>query len=110
MKFILFTITVYVAAFFVPGIAIIGIKGAILTSVVLGLLNTFVKPFVKMLSFPVNLLTLGLFTLVINALMVMLCEMFIPESLVVENFISALYYGIAITVVSWILNFIFIRD
>lgn len=109
-KFIIFAVAVYLAAYFVPGIAVSGIKGALVTSVVLGLLNTFVKPFVKMLAFPVNLLTLGLFTIVINALMVMLCEMFVPESFVVSGFVPALVYGVVLVVVSWILNFVFIRD
>lgn len=110
LKFVLFAVAVYVTAYFVPGIAVVGIKGAIITSVVLGLLNTFVKPFVKLLSFPVNLLTLGLFTIVINALMVLLCEMFVPDSLLVLDFVSALIYGVALAVVSWILNFVFLRD
>ena len=106
LKFILFAAAVYLAAYFVPGIEVVGIKGAIITSVVLGLLNTFVK----ILAFPVNLLTLGLFTIVINALMVMLCEMFVPESLVVTGFFPALIYGIALVVVSWVLNFVFLKD
>lgn len=109
-RFILFVIAVYTAAYFVPGIAVVGIKGALITSVVLGLLNTFVKPFVKILTFPVNMLTLGLFTIVINALMVMLCEMFVPDSIVVTGFVPALIYGVVLVVVSWVLNFVFIRD
>ena len=110
LKFILFAVSVYLAAYFVPGIAVSGIKGAIVTSVVLGLLNTFVKPFVKMLAFPVNLLTLGLFTIVINALMVLLCEMFVPESFVVLGFMPALVYSVVLMIVSWLLNFVFLRD
>ena len=110
IKFILFAVAVYLAAYFVPGIAVVGIKGALITSVVLGLLNTFVKPFVKILTFPVNMLTLGLFTIVINALMVMLCEMFVPESLVVTGFVPALIYVVVLVVVSWVLNFVFLKD
>lgn len=110
LKFILFAASVYLAAYFVPGIDIVGLKGALIVSVVLGLLNTFVKPFVKLLTFPVNLLTLGLFTIVINALMVLLCEMFVPESMTVDGFVPALIYGVALVVVSWVLNFIFLKD
>lgn len=109
-RFILFVVAVYAAAYFVPGIAVVGLRGALITSVVLGLLNTFVKPFVKILTFPVNMLTLGLFTIVINALMVILCEMFVPDSIVVMGFMPALIYGVVLVVVSWILNFVFIRD
>ncbi|MBE6311161.1 MAG: phage holin family protein [Bacteroidales bacterium] len=109
-RFILFVVAVYAAAYFVPGIAVVGLRGALITSVVLGLLNTFVKPFVKILTFPVNMLTLGLFTIVINALMVILCEMFVPDSIVVMGFMPALIYGVVLVVVSWVLNFVFIRD
>ena len=110
VKFVLFAISVYWTAYFVPGIEIAGIKETIVVSVVLGLLNTLVKPFVKMLSFPINLLTLGLFTVVINAFMVLLCEIFVPDSIVVSGFMPALIYGTVIVVVSWVLNFIFLKD
>lgn len=110
VKFLLFAVAVYLAAYFVPGIEVMGIKEVIWVSVVLGLLNTFVKPFVKLLTFPINMLTLGLFTIVINAFMVLLCEMFLPESIAVDGFIPALVYGVVLVVVSWLLNFIFLRD
>lgn len=110
IRFLLFCVAVYLTAYFVPGIEIAGIKETVAVSVILGLLNTFVKPFVKLLTFPVNMLTLGLFTVVINALMVLLCEMFIPESFIVTGFMPALIYGVVLVVVSWLLNFIFLRD
>lgn len=110
IKFVLFAVAVYFSASFVPGIDVAGVKGALIVSVVLGLLNAFVKPFVQMLAFPVNLLTLGLFSLVINALMVILCEMFVPASIVVAGFVPALIYSVILTVVSWVLNFIFLKD
>lgn len=109
-KFVLFVVAVYLTAYFVPGIHIEGIKNTLIVSVVLGLLNTFVKPFVKILTFPVNMLTLGLFTIVINALMVILCEILVPESLSLDGYLPALIYGVALVVVSWLLNFIFLRD
>ena len=56
------------------------------------------------------LLTMGLFSLVINAVMVILCEMFVPASIVVEGFVPALIYSVILTVVSWVLNFIFLKD
>lgn len=110
IKFILFVVAVYTAAYFVPGINIVGIKEAVIASVVLGLLNAFVKPFVQMLAFPVNLFTLGLFSIVINAFMVLLCEMFVPQSIIVEGFKPALFYSVVLMVVSWVLNFIFLKD
>ena len=109
-KFIIFVVAVYITAYFVPGITIIGIEGALIVSVVLGFLNTFVKPFAMMLSFPINMLTLGTFTIVINALMVHVCEMFVPMYLTVTGVKYALIYGVVVAIVSWILKFIFLRD
>ncbi len=110
VKFLIYAVAVYVAACFVPGINVVGFKGALIVSAVLGLLNTFVKPVVKLLAFPVTLLTLGLFSIVINASMVLLCELFVSESIIVDGFFPALFYSIALAVVSWILNFIFFND
>jgi Predicted membrane protein len=110
IKFIIFAVAVYITAWLVPGIDVSGIKGAIVVSLVMGLLNTFVKPIVKLLALPVTLLTLGLFALVINAVFIELCAYLVPDSFVVTSFLSALIYSVALSVVSWVLSFIFISD
>ncbi len=110
VKLVLFAVAVYVSAYFVPGIEVIGWRSAAIASIVLGLLNTFVKPFVQLLAFPVNFITLGLFTIVINAGMILLCELFVPKCISVEGFMPALIYSVMLAVLSWVLNFIFLRD
>lgn len=81
----------------------------ILVAIVLGLINSIIRPVVKFLSFPVNFLTLGLFSFVINALMVMLCAWFLDDYFKIEAqgfnyFLSALIFSIVLSVVGWILN------
>ena len=85
--------------------------GEVLTIVVVatvfGLINLFIKPIVKLLSLPLYIITLGLFTLVVNALMLLLTSWIagllgVPFD--VDGFWAAVLGGLVISVVSWLLN------
>ncbi|MER6212583.1 MULTISPECIES: phage holin family protein [unclassified Streptomyces] len=79
----------------------------ILVALVFGLVNLIVKPVVKLLSFPLFILTLGLFTLVVNALMLLLTSWLAEQfdlSFHVDGFWTAVLGGLIISVVSWALN------
>lgn len=72
-----------------------------------GVINLFVKPIVKLLSLPLYIITLGLFTLVVNALMLLLTSWIASKLGVpfeVDGFWSAVLGGLVISVVSWLLN------
>jgi putative membrane protein len=74
---------------------------------VLGFTNAFIRPLVKLLALPINIMTLGLFTFVINALMVMLCSWIVGPHFEVDNFWWALCFSIVMTLVSWLLHLFF---
>ncbi|MEU7064084.1 phage holin family protein [Streptomyces sp. NPDC046161] len=79
----------------------------ILVALVFGLVNFIVKPVVKLLSLPLFILTLGLFTLVVNALMLLLTSWLAKQfdlSFHVEGFWTAIIGGLIISVVSWAVN------
>jgi putative membrane protein len=79
----------------------------ILVALVFGLVNVVVKPVVKLLAFPLFILTLGLITLVINALMLLLTSWLADKldlSFHVEGFWTAVLGGLIISIVSWALN------
>ncbi|MEV7414364.1 phage holin family protein [Streptomyces sp. NPDC089919] len=79
----------------------------VLVALVFGLVNIVVKPVVKLLSFPLFILTLGLFTLVVNALMLLLTSWICDKldlSFHVEGFWTAVVGGLIISVVSWAVN------
>lgn len=78
-------------------------KSTLIFAFVLGLLNTLVKPILSLFTFPINFLTLGLFSLVINAIVISMADYFI-DSMSVESFWSALFFSIALSIVSSILN------
>ncbi|MFE2633052.1 phage holin family protein [Streptomyces sp. NPDC004562] len=79
----------------------------LLVALIFGLVNVVVKPVVKLLSLPLLILTLGLFTLVVNALMLLLTSWLADKvdlSFHVEGFWTAVLGGLIISIVSWALN------
>ncbi len=93
-------VALWVAAYLVPGIQLSGEFGPVLlVAAVFGLVNALIKPIVLLLSLPVVILTLGLFTLVVNALMLMLTA-YLMASLSVAGFWAALLGSLLISVVS----------
>ncbi|MER6460157.1 phage holin family protein [Streptomyces sp. NPDC048409] len=81
----------------------------ILVALVFGLVNFLVKPIVKVLTFPLFILTLGLITLVVNALMLLLTSWVCDKldlSFHVQGFWTAVLGGLIISIVSWALNMI----
>ncbi|KAA3609809.1 MAG: phage holin family protein [Calditrichaeota bacterium] len=75
----------------------------ILTAIVFGLLNTFIKPILVIFTLPINLLSLGLFTIVINALILKLADYWIDD-FVVDGFGTAIFASLFISIISIILN------
>ncbi|MCB5178061.1 phage holin family protein [Streptomyces antimicrobicus] len=85
----------------------------LLVAVVFGLINAVVKPVVKLLSLPLFILTLGLFTLVVNALMLLLTSWVAGKldlGFHVEGFWTAVVGGLIISIVSWAANLVLDRD
>ncbi|HUI68609.1 MAG TPA: phage holin family protein [Nitrospirota bacterium] len=91
------------AAILIKGIRIQSIEMGILAAGILGIVNAVIRPVVLVLTLPINLLTLGLFTLVINAAMLKLVSMVVP-GFVIESFASAFLGALIVSVVSWTLN------
>jgi len=96
-------LAVYITAYVLPGVSVDNFITAIIVSVVLGVVNTFLKPILLILTLPATILTLGLFTFVINALMVYIVATFVP-SFHVDGFWSALLFSLVLSLVSWVLK------
>ncbi len=92
-----------VAAALIKGINMQSIEMGILAAGILGIVNAVIRPAVLILTLPINLLTLGLFTLVINAAMLKLVSEVVP-GLVIDNFRAAFWGALIISVISWVLN------
>jgi putative membrane protein len=99
LHWILSAIAVYIVANFVPGISVSGPTAALIAALVIGLINATIGLVLKVLTFPLTILTLGLFWFVINALMLELASAFV-RGFEVRGFIPALIGSILISLVS----------
>jgi putative membrane protein len=109
IRLLINAVAIWAAASLVHGITFQGnLLNMIVVALIFGLVNAFVKPVVKFFAFPLLILTLGLLTLVINALMLMLTAA-VTSSLTVDGFWSALLGSVVISVVSILLS-IFLDD
>jgi putative membrane protein len=78
------------------GVHVDGLVSSLVVALVLGLLNLFVKPLIVLLTLPVTILTLGLFLLVINALIILICSE-IVGGFSVDSFLTALLFSIILS-------------
>lgn len=103
IKLLLNALAFYVTAYLVPGFTITGWQSLIIISIVWGILNLLLKPILVLLTLPINLMTLGLFTFVINALILMLMSRIIPD-LTISSFGVALLASVVLSLVSLFLS------
>src|SRR3989339_454693 len=97
INWIILTLAVLGTSYILPGVSVSGFWAAFITALVLGVVNVVIKPILLFLTLPINLLTLGVFTFVINALLILLVSAIVPGFSVV-NFWWALLFSIVITV------------
>ena len=103
IRWLILTAAILAAAYLVDGIVVTGFWAAFFAAAILGLLNVFFKPLLIILTLPVNILTLGLFTLVINAALLKIASALIP-GFDVHGFWPAVFGAVIISVVSWLLS------
>ena len=100
-------LAIIITAYLLPGVRLTGFFAALVTALILGLINAFIRPVLILLTLPLNILTLGLFTLVINALLIMLAAAIVP-GFAVQGFWWALLFGLVLAVISYALGAIVI--
>ncbi|MEJ7828314.1 MAG: phage holin family protein [Segetibacter sp.] len=103
VRIIIIAVAAYLAARFLPGVTISDAKTAILVALVLALLNAFVKPVLIALTLPVTILTLGLFLLIINILIIYLAEYIVP-GFKVDGWLSALLFSLIVSLITYLLD------
>lgn len=97
-------VAMYLTTLIVPGVRTPDFGGAIVAALFLGIVNAFIRPLVLLLTLPVNILTLGLFTLVINTLMLYIVAWIVPSYLQLSGFGAAFLGALLITIISYILS------
>ncbi|WP_016988081.1 phage holin family protein [Flavobacterium sp. ACAM 123] len=93
---------VLLIANFMTGVRVAGFTTALIVAIVLGLLNIFIKPILVILTLPITFVTLGLFLLVINALIIILCDN-IVGGFSVDSFWTALFFSVILSILQSIM-------
>lgn len=92
--------------YFVPGFRIDSFTTALLAVVFLGLLNIFIKPLLLFLTLPINILTLGFFTFVVNALLLYIVSI-VVSGFQIESFLTAVVAAFVMTILSTLFSLVF---
>ena len=109
IRLVITTILVVVIANFLPGISVQDYTSALWLALVLGLLNAFLKPILILFTLPATILTLGLFLLVINAVVILIGDYFV-DGFVVDGFWNAFMFSILLSISQSVMNGIFISE
>jgi len=103
IRWLVTTIAIFMVPSLAPGVKVEGFGAALAAAAILGILNALVRPILIILTLPLTILTLGVFILIINALLFQLAGA-IVSGIHVASFWSAFLASIIVTLVSWILN------
>lgn len=102
LHWIIAALAIGIAAYIVPNVSVT-LVSALIAAVVLGAFNFFLRPILLILTLPINVLTLGLFSLVINALLVLLAAMVVPD-FIVPGFWTAFLFALVLSIVNWVFS------
>jgi len=103
LRWLLNGLTILAIAYYLPGVTVTGFYTALIAALILGLINAIIRPILLVLTLPINLLSLGLFTFVVNALMFWFGST-IVKGFEVDGFGSAFFGALILTVVSWVVS------
>lgn len=105
LHWLLSALAIWIVSQLVPGFHVSGATAALIAAVFIGFINATLGLFLKIITFPLTLLTLGIFWFVVNALMIELAAAIVP-GFRVANFFAAFWGGIALTVINMLLKWL----
>ena len=103
IKWLVMILAIMISSYLIPGVVIAGFWSALWLALFLGIINVLVKPVLILITLPINILTLGLFTFIINALLILLAGSVI-KGFSVDGFWVAFVFSIVLSVVGYLLN------
>ena len=103
INLIIVTLAVLTSAYILPGVHISDFLTALIVALVLGIINSFLKPIIIIITLPINILTLGIFTFVINALLILLTSRIVP-GFTVDSFWWAILFSIILSIVTSVIR------
>lgn len=109
LKILITATAAIIAAYFLPGVMLDGIATALIVGLILSLLNAIVRPILVLLTIPITILTLGLFLLIINAILVKVTDYFV-DGFAVSGWGTAILFSLIVSLVTYILEALADRD
>ena len=103
IHFVVSTIAILITVYVLPGVHVSGLLAAFVLAVILGVINIFLRPILIFLTLPLTVITLGIWVLFINALLVLLASYIVP-GFIVDSFWWAFLFGIVLAIVNWVLQ------
>jgi len=103
IKLLLSAIAVVIGAYVIPGVTVNGYVTALIVALIMSLLNVTVKPLLTILTIPITILTLGLFLLVINVIIIYITDALI-SGFSVSGFLPALFFSLVVSLVNWLFD------
>ncbi len=109
LRWLINTISLFAVVHIVPGISVDRSQTTVVAALVLGLLNAFLRPLIILLTLPVNILTLGFFTLLINGSLFYLAS-FLVKGFVIAGFWNAFLGALVFSIISFLLSLLITTD
>lgn len=103
VRLLISALAVFAGAYILPGVHVRNFTTAIIVAIILALLNAFLKPVLVILTIPVTVITLGLFLLVINAVIILLCAKLV-DGFRVDGFWYAMLFSVVLSLINAVLG------
>lgn len=105
LKWVAMAGAVLAAAYIVPGISVASFKIALIVAIILGFINIIIKPVLGLLTLPINILSLGIFGLILNVLLFWAITLIVP-GFMITGFVAALLGSLVVSIIMWIVDII----
>lgn len=103
VRILIFSLAVFLASYFVGGVTLAGFIPALIAGALLSVIHFIIKPIIKIITLPINLITFGLFALVLNAAFFWFASTLIG-GFVVETFVAAFWGAVVVSIVNWVFD------
>jgi putative membrane protein len=103
LKWLIMAVSIIVSAYLIPGVKVSGFFAALWVALFLGIVNILIKPILILITLPINILTLGLFTFVINASLILLGSS-VVKGFEVSGFLVAVIFSIVLSLINYALG------
>jgi len=108
IRLLISAVSLIIVAYLIPGITFDSYLTVLFAALILGIVNAIIRPVILILTLPINILTLGIFTFIVNAFMLWIVHLLI-SGFHITNFSTAIWGALIYWIINWIINIFFIE-